>query len=239
MHIIEPCCVQRQLLSLRNAIGKNGTREFEGYGDLSLTELLPALLTRYGETEMMIVAPSLPDQAAEVIDKCMRRQRSRIDGKGKLDVISRLTVVASMGRRRCPVAASWRRDNPFAGRLKLVSRQVAETAILLPDFAITGPVNMRYGSRFTATATADPEHVRALWEKYLALAEKGDAEDGRDTDMEDAAPLSAEPSGEPAVQAGEHLKGDGGKPEEAEAGVKAAAGKDPVEADGTVAASED
>ena len=43
MKLIEPCCAERQMRQLRNAIGKNGTRQFEGYGDLSLTELLPAL----------------------------------------------------------------------------------------------------------------------------------------------------------------------------------------------------
>lgn len=177
MHIIEPCCAKRHLLSLRNAIRRGGTTDFEGYGDLSLAELLPALLTRYCETEMMIVAPSLPDQAAEAVAVWMRRQRMRSDGKGKLDYIRHLTVVASLSRRKSPIASMWKRENPFGERLTLVGRQQEDTAILLPDFVITGPVNMRYGEHFTATATTDPERVAALWRKYTALAAAGEEQE--------------------------------------------------------------
>ena len=97
MYIIEPCCASRQLMLLRDKIGKDGTMDFEGYGDLSLTELLPAILTRYSETELAIAAPSLPDQAAEVIIVWMNQQWSRQDGRGKLNAIRHLTVIADEG----------------------------------------------------------------------------------------------------------------------------------------------
>ena len=171
MQLIEPCCAKRHLLNLRNAIRNGGTAGFEGYGDLSLTELLPALLTRYTETDMILVAPMLPDQAAEVVDLWMRRQWARMDGKGKLDVIARLTVVARLDKSSHHIA-SWLKDRPFGDRLTLIDMQQEDTAILLPDFAITGPVNMRYGRRFTAEATTVPERVSALWERYGRLAEE-------------------------------------------------------------------
>ena len=54
---------------------KNGGKEeIRGYGDMSLTELLPALLTSYNETELMIVAPTIPDQAAKIISKWAKWQ---------------------------------------------------------------------------------------------------------------------------------------------------------------------
>lgn len=170
MHLIEPCCSQKHLRELRDSIAKGGTKQFEGYGDLSLTELLPALLMRYSETEMMIVAPSLPDQAAEVIDRWMRKQWARMDGKGKLDVVRHLTIVAKLEKEKSDHIGRWLKDNPFGGRLTLVDREQEETAILLPDFAITGPVNMRYGNHFVATATTDPAKVAELWEKFTKTA---------------------------------------------------------------------
>lgn len=169
MYLIEPCCAQSHLRNVRNAIKKGGTTQFEGYGDLSLTELLGPMLTRYSETEMMIVAPSLPDQAAEVIDKWMRRQWSMRDGNGKLDVISHLIIVAKLERESSHYITAWLKDKPFGERLTLIEIEQDDTAILFPDFAITGPVNMRYGYHFEAMATTEPEKVAALWEKYRII----------------------------------------------------------------------
>ena len=167
--LIQPCCAQKQLRELRNILEKEGTAQMEGYDDLSLTELLPALLTRYSNAEMLIAAPSLPDQAAEVIDKWMRRQWSMRDGNGKLDVISHLTIVAKLEKESSHYIAAWLKDKPFGDRLTLIEIEQDDTAILFPDFAITGPVNMRYGYHFEAMATTEPEKVAALWEKYRKI----------------------------------------------------------------------
>lgn len=160
-----------ELSRLRDAIRNNGKKDFGGYGDMSLTELLPAILTRYSETEMLIAAPSLPDQAADIIYRWMKRQFGRMDGRGKVDVVKHLTIVADLGEALSPKAHAWLSDNPFGDRLTLVDRQQPDTAILLPDFAITGPVNMRYGYHFVATATTIPEDVCALWARYKGMAD--------------------------------------------------------------------
>ena len=169
MKLIEPCCAPRHLREVRDAVGTSGTTLIEGYGDLSLTELMPALLTRYAETEMMIVAPALPDQAAEIIQTWMQKQWARSDGQGKINVIAHLTIVSELTKRKSPLAAGWLKENPFGERLTLFDVKQTETAILMPDFAIDGPVNMRYGNHFVATATGKKEDVNALWEKYKAL----------------------------------------------------------------------
>lgn len=174
MHLIQPCCAKKNLLDLREAIKKGGTAQFEGYGDLSLTELLPALLTRYAKVEMMIVAPKLPDQAAEIIGTWMRMQRARTDGQGKMDFIKHLTIIADLSEEYSPMASMWLKENPFGDRLTLVDRRQPDTAILLPDIALYGPINLRYGYHFTATATTQPEMVERLWTKYRRLTEPVD-----------------------------------------------------------------
>lgn len=167
--LIEPCCAGRHMMQLRDAIGTKGTMEIEGYGDLSLTELLPAILTRYAETELLIAAPALPDQATEIIEQWMKKKWARRDGQGKLDVISHLTLIADLRRKKSPEASQWLKNNPFDNRLTLVDCKQPDTAILLPDFAIIGPVNMRYGYHFDAEATGNHEKVAALWKKYAAI----------------------------------------------------------------------
>lgn len=169
MFLIEPCCAQRHLRELRYAIKDGGTTQFEGYGDLSLSELLGPLVARYNGVDIMIVAPSLPDQAAEVIDKWMKLTWARMDGLGSVWRIEHLTIVSDLSSEKSPVASTWLKENPFGERLTLHDIQQEDTAILLPDFAITGPVNMRYGNHFVATATTLREKVKALWEQYTEL----------------------------------------------------------------------
>ena len=178
MYIINSCCAKRDLMLLRDSIAKGGSAQFNGFGDLSLTELLPAILTRYSETELLIAAPSMPDQAAEIIRKWMMQQWSRRDGSAKLDVISHLTIIAGLNDGHSPMVSEWLKDNPFGDRLTLVDKRQEDTAILLPDFAITGAVNMRYGHNFTATATTVADEVKALWDRFKAGGNGGTREEG-------------------------------------------------------------
>ena len=148
-------------------LGKGGTAEFEGYGDLSITELLPPLVNHYNGTVLVIVAPSLPDQAANVIEACMRKEWAVVDGSGKIPAVRHLTIVTDLSKEKSPMASQWLKGNPFGGRLTLVDKIQDDTVILLPDFAVTGPVNMRYGEHFTATATTDPRRLQALHRQYV------------------------------------------------------------------------
>ena len=157
-------------MGLRRAIAGGGTMAFGGYGDLSLAELLPAVLTRYSETELLIAAPSLPDQAADAILSWMKKTWARMDGKGSLWRVSHLTVVSDLSEEQSPMASAWLKDNPLGDRLTLVDTAQPDTAILLPDFAITGPVNMQYNAHFTAEATTEQSKVAALWEKFMPKA---------------------------------------------------------------------
>lgn len=178
--LIQPCCAQKQLRELRNILEKKGTAQMEGYDDLSLTELLPALLIRYSNAELLIAAPSLPDQAAEIIATWMRKQWARMDGCGNVNVVKRLTIVSDLSEAASPDASAWLKENPYGERLTLHDMRQDATAILLPDFAIEGPVNMRYGKHFTATAYGKHEDVERLWTKYKGMAENAPQEKGAD-----------------------------------------------------------
>lgn len=169
MRIIEPCCATKQFMLLRDAIGKNGKTQFQGFGDLSLTELLPALLTRYTETEMMIVAPVIPNQAADIIGQWLSKTWARMDGKGRLYCIRKLTIIGNLNADVSPKASEWLGNNPFGARLVLVNREQDDTAIILPDIAITGPLNLRYGNSFVCNVTTIADEVSALSKQYAKL----------------------------------------------------------------------
>lgn len=202
--LIQPCCAQKELRELRNILEKEGTAQMEGYGDLSLTELLPAMLTRYSNAEMLIAAPSLPDQAAEIIATWMRKQWARMDGCGNVNVIARLTIVSDLSEAASPDASVWLKENPYGERLVLHDMRQDATAILLPDFAIEGPVNMRYGKHFTATAYGKREDVDGLWMKYRGMAEN--APDGKGADITET--VETEESGQHAEEAAGTVAGD-------------------------------
>ena len=137
MHLIEPCCAPKHLLALRGKLGEEGTAFFHGYGDLSLSELLPPLLTRYSETELMLVARAIPDHAARAILRSMGKQLVRADGKGTVDVLRKMILISDLREKASPLASTWRRQNPYPGRLELHDIQQGDTAIILPDIAFS------------------------------------------------------------------------------------------------------
>lgn len=170
MLLIEPCCAPKHLLALRNKLGTDGTAFWHGYGDLSVAELLPPLLTRYSEVEMMIVAPTLPDRVAQLIQHLIQKQYPTMNGKGKLDVIAHLTLVTDFSEKRSPVAATWIKNNTFGDRLTPKNIQQNDTAIILPDIALWGPINMVYGGHFTALATKNARTIAALRGEYERIS---------------------------------------------------------------------
>lgn len=179
---------------LRDALGKAGRTKFQAYGDLSLTEFLPALLTRYSETTMMIAAPSIPDQAYDIISEWLRRTWARMDGKGRLNVIAKLTIIADLSEEASPKASAWLTSNPYPDRLVAVNKQQSDTAILMPDIAITGPMNFRYADPFVCDVTNIPNEVSSLWEQYGKLTQPVAVKRSRHSTRKSAKSLSASPT---------------------------------------------
>lgn len=148
------------------ALGEDGTTWWHGYGDLSLAELLPAILPLYSETEMILVAPALPDMAAEAVARGMRRQWAKMNGTGNVNAIAHLTIITDCSEKRSPLASTWLKEKPFGERLAIRNVQQNDTAILFPDIALWGPINMTYGGHFMAMATKNARTISSLREWY-------------------------------------------------------------------------
>lgn len=169
MYLVEPCCAPKNLGELNERLGKDGTTMWHGYGDLSIAELLPPLLMRYAGSDVMIVAPALPDMAAEAIAMCMRRKVALMNGSGSMNVVRRMALITCLGEKHSPMAARWLKEKPFGERLAMYNIQQNDTAIILPDMALYGPINLTYGGHFTATATKNVRTIDALRAIYENL----------------------------------------------------------------------
>ncbi len=169
MTLIQPCCAPKDLLQLRHVLGEDGTTLWHAYGDLSLSELLPPLLTRYNEVEILLVTPSLPDAAAVVVRRMMQQQFPSRDGNVLHHTIAHMTLISRFTERQSPLASTWMSTTPFGERLTTKNVQQNDTAILLPDIALWGPINLTYGGHFTAMATKNARTIAALREGYERL----------------------------------------------------------------------
>jgi len=169
MFTIEPCCTQKQWPALRDRIGKDGTIMFHGYGDLSLEEMLPVVLTRYSGVEMILVCPSLPNTTAELLLKWLNKNWPTPNGAGTINVIAKLAIVADLRKKKSPIASSWLKENPFPERLFLHDVVQNDTALLLPDLAIHGNINLAYNGHFTAIASTNANFIANLRETYKSL----------------------------------------------------------------------
>jgi hypothetical protein len=172
MFQIEPCCTQKQWPALRDKIGAYGTRMFHGFGDLSIAELLPVALTRYADTPLLFVCPSLPNAAAEVLAQQLNKTIARRNGKGTMNVISRLTLITDLSKKKSPAASKWLTDNPYGDRLQAYNIQQNDTAIIFPDFAVWGNVNINYNGHFTALVTSNQRVINNLRETYIELIKR-------------------------------------------------------------------
>ena len=172
MHLIEPCCTQKHWPALRKKLGADGTQFFHGYGDLALDELLAVVLSHYTETDMMLVCPNLPDRAAELLLRWMRKSGARADGKGRLNIIARMTVITDLSDAKSPLASGWLTNNPYPERLTLHNIQQKDTALILPDLALYGALNIVHNSHFTAIASKNPKLIAQLRETYTEFTNR-------------------------------------------------------------------
>lgn len=172
MTLIEPCCTQKHWPEILRKAGNGSTTPFHGYGDLSISELFPVLLARYVETDMTMVCPVLPGAAVQVLKKWMEKSRSSADGKERLNVIRSLKLITDLRPKKSGEAAKWLKENPWPGRLTLCDVQQNDTAILLPDFAVFGNVNLAHNGHFVALASTSKGFINSLQQTYAALVSR-------------------------------------------------------------------
>ena len=106
--------------------------------------------------------------AARVIERLMD-QKLPMKGRGQVPLIKQLTIVANLKKNSKYLSAGWVKENPWGERLQLKHCQQNDTAILLPDMAIIGPVNMAYNGHFTAVVTRRKKTIGELRATYLGL----------------------------------------------------------------------
>ena len=169
MQLIEPCCAPKHLLQLREKLGESGTAFWHGYGDMSVLELLPALMRRYADVELLIALPFVPDQVYELIIRLMRRQCSTYDGKGRMDIVRHLTLITDLRESKSPLASELTENNPFPGRLTIRNVQQNDTVFILHDIAVIGNINLLYGGHFTAIATKSQAVIQSMREVFGKL----------------------------------------------------------------------
>ena len=167
MNLIEPCCTQKHWPALRRQLDDDKSVFFHGYGDLSLDELLPVIMTRYSETDMMLVCPALPDRAAELLLSWLNKTWARSDGRGHVNIIKALTIITDA--KKSPLVMGWKENNPYPERLFVRDVQQRDTALLLPDLAFYGNLNLVHQSHFTTIATRNPCIISELREVYTSL----------------------------------------------------------------------
>lgn len=169
MQLIEPCCAPKHLLQLREKLGESGTAFWHGYGDMSVLELLPALMRRYADEELLIAMPCVPDPVYELITRLMGKQCSSYNGKGRMNIVRHLTLIADLRESKSPSASELIRDNPYAGRLTIRNVQQNDTVFILHDIAIMGNINLLYGGHFTAIATKNQAVIQSMREVLSKL----------------------------------------------------------------------
>ena len=145
----------------------------------------------------MLFRSAIPDQAADIIYEWMRRTWGRMDGKGRMNCLHKLTIIANLGDSASPKVSQWVKSNPFPERLVLVDKAQTDTVLLLPDLAVTGPLNFRYGEHFVCEATAIQGEVDALWKSYTEVA-KPTKRTARKQKAERKAESATEPKAESA-----------------------------------------
>lgn len=153
-----------------------------GYGDMTLCELLPVMLERYAECEVMVAVPTLPPQLREVLDRWTRQTWG--DGSR---AVARIWVITDARESKSPGAAEWSRDAGVA----MASCQQNDTTVVVrgrgsrvesqgsrgegrefgEDVMVMGAVNVRPSGMFTAVVTKDEKMIAEAWAYYNKVFE--------------------------------------------------------------------
>lgn len=196
MRTIEPCCTQKHWPQVLEDLKRRPTVMMNGYGDMTLCELLPVMLERYAECEVMVVVPTLPPQLREVLDRWARQTWG--DGSR---AVAQMWVITDARESKSPGAAEWSRGAGVA----MASCQQNDTAVVVrgrgsrgesqgsrgesresrgesresrvesqefgEDVMVTGAVNVRPSGMFTAVVTRDEKMIAETWAYYNKVFE--------------------------------------------------------------------
>ncbi len=160
MITIEPCCANKHWKQVLKELEMKKTVLVNGYGDMTLTELLPEVLQRYSEADVLMALPTVPEQMRTLVGRMLRRTWALAQG-GNVDVVRRLRLITDARASKSPGLVEWAQGQE---RLRLANAQHNDTLIIVHNgnpqgecaLAIMGPVNMVPCGQWTAMVTRDP-----------------------------------------------------------------------------------
>jgi len=172
MVTIEPCCAHKHWKKVLKELELNGTVLMRGYGDMTLSELLPEVLAGYTEADVLMALPTAPEAARVLLRSMLHRTWGMQEG-GNVNNVARLRLLTDARASRSPGLVEWAQRQE---RLELASAQQNDTIILVEDgrqqgadrLAIMGPVNVVPCGMWTAAATTGPIMVASLWTSLSA-----------------------------------------------------------------------
>ena len=171
---IEPCCANKHWKKVLAELELKKTVLIEGYGDMTLNELLPVALGRCQEAEVIITAPLMPEELCRTIGTLLYHTWALPDG-GNINKIAHMRVITDARASKSPAVMEWAKR--YGGQVELASCQQNDTMVLVTDsnsaddMAIVGPVNVQPCGQWTTMVTRDPVLMAELCAEQLARFE--------------------------------------------------------------------
>lgn len=163
---IQPCCTQKHIPAVRRQLEKQTTVAFEGYGDLTLADLLPVLGDTCIGHDLTIVAPNIPRYLRSAI---LHSMTSTVVRQGKnTPRHPHLTIVTDTSEERSPDLRHLAESMP--DRITLCHAVQSDTMLLLPDELWFG--NIGRGARFVGVVTRDPNLIATITSPIRQLSAK-------------------------------------------------------------------
>lgn len=169
MITIEPCCAATKhwpkVLATLDELGEESVVGIRGYGDMTLMELLPAMVSSYSEADVLVAVPTLPSCLREKLDALLHLSWG--NDSGSVPAVARLRVITDARESRSPAAAEWIQD--AGSRVSLASCQMNDTVVIIRGSGgggvmVFGAVNARPATEWVAMATKDKRLIEDFWQ---------------------------------------------------------------------------
>lgn len=163
MKLIEPCCSQRHVPELLSLLEDSDPLFFQGFGDLSLSDLLSPLLSGISLSDVLLMCPTLPSPIHPFLRSWYLKRWSTGDSSDGTPPIASLTIVTDCRSSRSGDIRAWR-DSLIQDGLPCQSVALShyvqnDTCLIVNDLLIYGNMNIVPRNPFSAIVTRSPHLV--------------------------------------------------------------------------------
>ena len=168
MLTIEPCCTQKHWPKILHNLKDTSYVYFEGYGDMTLNELLPVVFDGFSDADVMLAVPVMPERLISTLRELTKRSWANPSGRGSVPLIKRFRIITDARSTKSPGVLDFCRElrSQCAGS-GVASLQQNDTIIIVRDaystIMIFGSVNSRPSCQWTAFVTNDQGHIADVW----------------------------------------------------------------------------